>query len=370
MWLKKIKLQYFKNYESIETDFSEGLNGFVGKNGSGKTNLLDAIHYLSLTKSAFNASDKQNILHDEDFFIIEGFFQDKEEEWKVRCVLQKGKKKVFLVNQNPYETLSEHVGRFPVVLIAPDDQALIEEGSEARRRFFDNLFSQIDKQYLISLIRYNKILKQRNSLLKQFFEEHFFDKDLLSTFDMQLLEEGAKICEKRKIYIKNFKPIFEKHYQFLSNQSELPELKYHSHFLTKDFLEQFKSAREKDLHLQRTTKGTHRDDYELLLDNHSLKRFGSQGQKKSVLIALKLAKFDNIFLHKKIKPLLLMDDIFDKLDEERMNKLLERVASQAFGQIFITDARPERTTQVIQNLEMETKILNIQKGTIQNHERI
>lgn len=357
MFLENIRLFNFKNYEEAQIDFSPQINSIVGENGSGKTNLLDAIHYLSLSKSAFNSIDYQNIRHEKDVFSIQGNFILEEEKYKVLCAYQNGQKKALKVNQKPYSKISEHIGRFPVVLIAPNDSKLITEGSEERRKFFDSIISQLDIEYLENLIQYNRVLKQRNAFLKQSYESQVFDIDLLNVYDEKMLVLGIKISNVREQFIQTFQPIFQKHYQNLSNQKEVTSLTYKSDFKKENYREVFKEARPKDRILQRSTKGIHKDDFVFEIETYSLKKFASQGQQKSFLIALKLTHFEIIQNQKKIKPLLLLDDIFDKLDDNRMNKLVEMVANDIFGQIFITDARPERTETVLARIESERKII-------------
>lgn len=362
MYLENLSVLNFKNYSELELSFSSQINCFVGKNGSGKTNLLDAIHYLCLTKSAFNAVDSQNIKHNEDFFLVKGNFKKNEKSFRVSCNLKTGHKKVFQVNKKKYERISEHVGEFPVVLIAPDDTELIKGGSENRRKFFDSILSQIDQQYLNQLIRYTNLLKQRNSLLKQFHDKNYFDKDILDIYDTQLIETGENIYTRRKKFLEEFEPLFKIHYEDISDYKEKVNMNYSSDYAEKDFLKNFKSSLKKDIALQRTTKGVHKDDFLFSLNDHSLKKFGSQGQIKSYLIALKLAQFDCIKKEKGINPVLLLDDIFDKLDDSRIQKLIRMVASHSFGQIFLTDARPERSMSIFNEIEEEKKYFNIADG--------
>lgn len=362
MYLQSIQLRQFKNYESLDLAFSPQINSIVGENGSGKTNLLDAIYYLSIGKSAFNALDSQNILHNESFFSIQGEFQKEDASYNIRCVVQTGKKKVLKVNQNVYQKISEHLGKFPVVLIAPNDTDLITLGSELRRNFFDSLIAHLDFPYLQKLIQYNHWLKQRNSLLKQQVEGKPLDKDLLETYNLPMLEVGKILNEKRLTFIQEFQPIFQKHYQYLTSQKEKTGISYRSQFSDENYERIFREGLKKDMILQRTNVGIHRDDYEFEINSYPLKKFGSQGQQKSFVIALKLAQFEILKQYKSLTPILLLDDIFDKLDDERMAKLVEMVAHNTFGQIFITDARPERTLQVFENIGVEKSIFHIEQG--------
>ncbi|WP_299465188.1 DNA replication/repair protein RecF [uncultured Microscilla sp.] len=364
MFLEKINLLNFKNYEMLDLDFSSSVNCIVGDNGSGKTNLLDAIYYLSMSKGAFGGGNTQHVLHKEDFFMVKGVFQAKDLDYEVTCGYKKGQAKVFKVNQKQYDKISDHIGRFPVVLIAPNDTDTITEGSELRRKFFDSIISQLDKNYLINLIQYTHHLKQRNSLLKQFAERNFVDRSLIDTYNHKLIALGKAICDKRQEFITEFAPIFREHYQELTENKEITALVYQSQFLEEHYADDFRQALPDDLRLQRTTRGIHKDDYDFLIDDHLLRKFGSQGQQKSYIIALKLAHFDIIKNYTFMKPILLLDDIFDKLDDKRMDKLMRKVAAHTFGQIFITDARPERTQTVFEHIDVEKRIFTIAKGEV------
>jgi len=361
MHLQQIKLSNYKNYESLETLFSERINCIVGANGTGKTNLLDAIHYLSMSKSAFTTIETQNIRHQQDFFFIAGKFELENKKHKLMASLQKGQKKSLKVNNKAYDKISEHIGRFPVVMIAPDDQELVKEGSETRRKFFDGLLSQIDGAYLQHLITYYKVLKNRNSLLKQFAEKEYFDRDLLEPYSQGILHYGQLIYERRKAFCQEYLPLFTKHYSQLTSGKEEVNLKYISELQTDNFELEFSTNLSRDRILQRTSMGVHRDDFLFEIGGYPLKKYGSQGQQKSFVVALKLAMFEIIQQKKEFKPLLLLDDIFDKLDEQRINRLMEMVAGNTFGQIFITDAREERTRKILKKNKLEAKIINVQK---------
>lgn len=364
MLLENLSLVNFKNYPSLNITFSPDINCFVGHNGSGKTNLLDAIYYLSMTKSAFNSVDQQNIRHQEAFFSIKGTFSKQEDNITIHCSLKTGQKKVFKKNKKAYEKISEHIGLFPTVLIAPYDTDLIRDGSEFRRKFFDSILAQINQVYLQKLIQYNHLLKQRNSLLKQFAERRYFEKDLLASYDLPLIALGEYIYTERKQFIDLFKPVFLNHFNFISSKKEAPELIYRSDLAHPDFIQRFNDSLKKDLLLQRTTMGIHKDDFDFIIDGNPVKKFGSQGQQKSFIIALKLAQFDMVKKVKGFNPLLLLDDIFDKLDELRIHKLMTMVAGNSFGQIFVTDARPERTRKMFENINTEVRIFNIEDGGI------
>lgn len=364
MWLEKIRLLTFKNYEEVAIDFSQYINCFVGENGSGKTNLLDAIYYLSFTKSAFSSTEQQNLRHGAPLFLIKGTFHRQDEAYDIQFSLQRGQKKDARNSRIPYDKLSEHIGLFPAVLISPDDTNLIRERSDNRRRFFDSIISQINHAYLDNLIRYNHVLRQRNSLLKQFAERHTYDQDLLDSYSEQLLSLGKQIYEARQAFVIQFIPLFEQHYRYLSDDKEAVSVQYESHFAEAHFKEAFYRAYQRDLTLQRTTRGIHRDDFVFEIAQYPVKKYGSQGQQKSFVIALKLAQFEIIYRETGVKPLLLLDDIFDKLDDHRIAQLTRLVIAQTFGQLFVTDARPERTYQLFGELEIEKKFFTIRQGEV------
>jgi DNA replication and repair protein RecF len=363
MHLESISLHNFKNYESLIATFSPDINCFVGKNGSGKTNLLDAIYYLCITRSAFNPLDNQCALHGEDYFSLKGKINLGDRISTIICGMQTGKKKLIKLDDKPYKKASEHLGKFPVVLIAPNDTDVIRNGSEDRRKFFDAIIAQTSQAYLNQLVDYNHVLKQRNSLLKQFAERNYFDAPLLQQYTDQLIDLGGKIYTHRKTFLTTFKPIVQHHYSQLSENSEPMDLLYESDF-EGDVEAIYKQNIKKDIILKRTSIGIHKDDYHFMMNDELIKKFGSQGQQKSYLIALKLANFDYIFSETGSKPLLPLDDIFDKLDDFRITKLMGMVASDAFGQIFVTDARPERSHKVFDTIGHEVKFFEIDGGRI------
>ncbi len=367
MHLESIRLSNFKNYASANLEFSRDINCFLGKNGSGKTNLLDAVFYLSFTKSAFQTQDAQCVLHNEQFFSIKGSFNLDEKERVVLCGLQTGKKKLVKLDDKPYKKASEHIGKFPIVLIAPNDTDVIRGTSEDRRKFFDAIISQVDTPYLQNLIQYNHALKQRNSLLKQFAERDYFDKDLLEPFDEKLITLGNEIYKIRKAFLSSFQDMVKSHYQNLSEGSEDIDLLYESHF-AEDVRARFAENQKKDLILKRTNVGIHKDDFPFLMGGLPIRKFGSQGQQKSYLISLKLANFDYLLDKKEVKPLLLLDDIFDKLDDLRIAKLIEMVASDKFGQIFVTDARPERTRSMFEKIDQDVRMFHIEDNVLKTME--
>jgi DNA replication and repair protein RecF len=364
MWLENISLLNFKNYEELSLTFSPQVNCLVGENGSGKTNLLDAIYYLSLTKSAFSSTEGQNIRHDQHFFMVKGLFHKEDQNFQVQFSLQEGQKKQFKNSRIPYEKLSEHIGLFPAVLITPNDTDMIRGGSEIRRKFYDGIMSQISGDYLDHLLRYNHHLRQRNSLLKQFAEGQRYDKDLLDSYSHALLESGTFIHAYRKRFVREFFPIFTEHYNNLSGQKEAVDIRYQSDFDQPNFADTFYRSYRRDMQAQRTTQGVHKDDYHFEIDQHPVKKYGSQGQQKSFVISLRLSQFDIIREAKGVKPLLLLDDVFDKLDDFRIAKLSEMVAARSFGQLFVTDARPERTYQIFSPIEADKKVFTIHRGKL------
>lgn len=351
MYLQNLRLYHFRNYEDRFFTFSADLNCIVGKNGSGKTNLLDAVYFLALSKSSIHNQDQLSIRFGEDFGVVEGVFRTDRDE-VVACHLQRQGKKTVTADHKVYEKLSDHIGKYPVVLIAPNDTDLIRDGAETRRKLFDGILSQLYPDYLQTYLRYNKALDQRNGLLKQFAEQQFFDSDLLKIYSEQIIELGQKIFEARKRFIQEFAPLFNTHYSTLSENREEVTLNYLSDAARDDFGRSFHANTDRDLAAQRTTLGVHKDDYEFLMSGMPVKKFGSQGQRKSYIMALKLAQFDCIHREKGVKPILLLDDIFDKLDDRRIERLIGMIRDGAFGQVFITDARAERTAEILADTEV------------------
>lgn len=373
MHLEKLSLTNFKNYEDGRYVFGRQVNVIVGPNGSGKTNLLDAVYFLALSKSAFQSQDALSILHDADYMILDGTFREgapeHEHHVQITISIQRGQRKVLLADKKPYERVSEHIGRFPVVLMAPNDTDLVREHSEERRHFFDGVLSQLDADYLRDFLQYQQVLKQRNSLLKLFAERQHVDYDLLDTYDDPLLELSARIHARRQRFIGEFLPIFRRHYAYLSDDRETVTIRYESEVGESNFAEDFRRNRPRDLAAQRTTTGIHKDDYAFEIGSRdgaaqsmgsvALKKFGSQGQQKTFVIALKLAQFDQLEAQKNIKPILLLDDIFDKLDDKRIGKLIQCMDEGMFGQLFITDARPERTRELLATVVADVRFFEI-----------
>ncbi len=351
MHLEKLQLVHFKNYENRFFTFSAGLNCILGPNGSGKTNLLDAIYFLGYCKSAIHSQDALNIQFEKEYLQIEGLFS-KDETELIACQIPRIGKKTFSQSKVPYERLSDHIGKYPAVLILPDDTDLVRDGSETRRKLFDGILSVIEPAYLQDFILYSKVLDHRNSLLKLFAERQLVDHDLLQIYTQQLLEIGKRIFEVRTAFIQKFTPLLLKHYAYLTDSAEEISLAYTSEWQFEDFETLFKNNIQHDLAAQRTTKGTHKDDYVFHINGQSLKKYGSQGQRKSYVMAIRMAQFEIISEVKGFKPILLLDDIFDKLDENRIQKLVQMIKENVFSQIFLTDARPLRTRQLFKNVDV------------------
>jgi DNA replication and repair protein RecF len=364
MYIEKISLLNFKNYPELELSFSERINMLTGYNGSGKTNLLDAIYCLCLTKSFLSSSDQQMMSNGQSFFSILGWFYSNTLNHKVQYDFD-GKKKAFTVEKKPYPKLSDHIGRFPAVVLTPHDTDLIRDGAEERRRFFDTLFSQADHVYLEALIRYTHFLKQRNALLKQASEGILIDRILMDAYESNLLMSGLVIATKRQYYLERLMPVFQEYYALLSPEHEISSIIYETAVLSEAFEIEFKEAYKKDILLQRTSKGVHRDDFRFLLQNEPIKHFGSQGQQKTFVIALKLAQYELLKECTGHVPILLMDDIFDKLDDVRIENLIGLVKKRISGQLFISDARPERSVKFFQSDWKDFRMFNITQGKVE-----
>ena len=356
MEITKLALLNYKNFESKDLKFNTKVNCFVGKNGIGKTNILDAIYHLCYGKGYFNPVASQNIKHGTDFFVVEGSFNKDEREERIICSLKKGSKKIIKRNGKAYDRLSDHLGLLPLVIISPADRDLIIEGSEMRRKFMDGVISQLDKNYLNSLINYNKILSQRNSLLKYFAINHTFDPDTLAVYNDQLASYGKEIHSKRTAFLTDFIPLFKEQYALISGGEETVDISYHSKLNQSSFKELLANNLDRDRALQYSSVGTHKDDLSFEITGYPVKKFGSQGQQKSFLIALKIAQF--YFTKKQLKttPILLLDDIFDKLDENRVAQIVSLVDQEEFGQIFISDTHPERTEAIVKKIHHSYKI--------------
>ena len=359
MILKSLSLLNYKNFDAYSVKFDAKINCFVGPNGVGKTNVLDAIYHLSFGKSYFNPIASQNIKHDEDFFVVDGVYKKNDRDEKIIVSLKRGQKKMIKRNGKSYERFSEHIGFLPLVIISPSDRDLIIEGSDTRRKFIDGVISQSDKNYLECLLNYSKILSQRNALLKYFSLNNNFNKDTLDVYNQQLNEYGNNIHYKRKLFLETFIPIFKSRYKSISNDNENVDLSYNSQLNESSLLELFKSNINKDRMLQYTSVGTHKDDLDFSIKGFPVKKFASQGQQKSFLIALKLAQFDFIKRQSGVTPILLLDDIFDKLDEQRVSQIIKLVDDENFGQLFISDTHADRTKNAIKSVHQSYQIFQL-----------
>ncbi len=365
MFLKNLKLINFKNYSEADIELSRNINCFTGDNGAGKTNILDAVYYLSFCKSYFNPIDTQNIKHGEEFFAIHGTYLNQESLNDTVSVIQKrNKKKSVKFNKKEYSRLADHIGKIPLVMVSPYDRDLINEGSEVRRKYIDGVISQFDHVYLDNLLNYNKALAQRNALLKSFAEHRYFDKASLEIWNDKLVLYGNPVFEKRKEFIEEFNPLFEKYYQTLAQNSENVKIIYKSQLLSEDYNLLLENNIDKDLALRYTSSGIHKDDLIFEINGYPVKKFGSQGQQKTFVIAIKLAQFEFINQVKKFKPLLLFDDIFDKLDHKRVNQIIDLVGKENFGQVFITDTQPERIEAIFKNTSIDHKVFFVNNGNV------
>lgn len=367
MVLQELNIVNFKNITGSALNFTTGFNCFVGKNGVGKTNVLDAIYHLSMCKSFFNLPDAQNIRHGEPFFVIQGKYLRDGDKVDVYCGIKRGQKKVFKRNQKVYDKLSEHIGLLPLVMISPEDFVLIEGGSEERRKLMDGIISQCDRDYLHQLICYNKALLQRNSLLKASVGKRL-DTEVLELWDEQLVTSGEIVMKKRKDFLEEFKTVFQLYYEQLSLGREKVELKYKPSVNSGDYKSSLREAIERDRLLTYTTVGIHRDDLALNIGDYPVKKTGSQGQKKTFLIALKFAQY--AWLHRAggVKPLLLLDDIFDKLDTDRVNQIVKIVGTDVFGQIFITDTNRGHIDDILKSQTKDYRLFTVHGGEISAEE--
>ena len=364
MILKRISILNYKNLEQVELDFSSKMNCFIGQNGMGKTNLLDAVYYLSFCKSSTNPIDSQNIMHEQDFFMLQGsYIADGGDVEEIYCGMKRRQKKQFKRNKKEYTRLSDHIGLVPLVMVSPSDSDLISGGSEERRRFMDVVISQYDKEYLDALIRYNKAMTQRNVLLKGDMEP---DNELMSVWEEMMAACGEVVYKKRCKFIEEFIPTFQAFYSYISQDKEQVSLAYESHAMQGSLLQQLIDSRQRDRIMGYSLKGIHKDDLSMSLGDYPIKKEGSQGQNKTYLIALKLAQFD--FLRRtgsNTTPLLLLDDIFDKLDASRVEQIVKLVAGDRFGQIFITDTNRDHLDKILKKIEGEYKVFRVSDGMIE-----
>ena len=361
MYLKSLQLVNFKNYAEGYYEFSDKVNAVVGANGSGKTNLLDAIHYMSLCKSYFLSQDGYAIRFGEEAFALHGEFHGfgDDRSRKVSCVYRQGGRKSVRFNGKEYDRLSDHIGQFPLIMVAPYDNDIIHEGSEVRRRFFDMAISQFDREYLHDLVSYHKVLSQRNVVLKQSWEAGRLDAALLQIYNDQLVPYAESVYGKRRLFVETIIPVFRKYYDYLSESKEEVEIRYLSALESQPFGLTLQQNAEADFRSGHTTAGVHKDDYDFLMDGRSVKRFSSQGQQKSFALALKLSQFDYIYNMRKLKPILLLDDIFDKLDESRISRLLDLVGNEHFGQVFLSDTDEERIVRILDRHGISHKIFRV-----------
>lgn len=368
MEIRKLHIVQFKNYQEAEISFFEGVNCFIGPNGSGKTNILDAIHYLSMCRSYLNPIDSQNIRFEQSFFMLQSIWNKDGQDVDLYCGVKKGQKKIFKKNKAEYDKLAEHIGSFPAVMISPYDRNLISEGSEVRRKWMDGIISQFDRRYLENLMRYNRILDQRNALLKNQLKNGFFDRESFEVWDEQLLEMGHSISTKRQEFLKEFIPIFQLFYDELGASGESVNLIYKSQLIEGDFRSLLAVNMDRDKHLGYTSVGIHKDDLIFELNAYPIKKFGSQGQQKSYLIALRLAQYEWLKKHLNQNPLLLLDDIFDKLDNNRVEKLMQMVSNHSFGQVLVTDTDEERVKRIFDSIQEPFRMFKVESGKIEQIE--
>ncbi|MDD4142696.1 MAG: DNA replication and repair protein RecF [Bacteroidales bacterium] len=367
MILNSIKIFNFKNIEDFEEDFSPNLNCLTGDNGVGKTNLLDAIHYLSFSKSYFNTLDLKNIRHGEEFFAIHGKYTNNNTTDSISCIQRENQKKQLSLNDKIYKKFSDHIGKYPLIMISPYDNDLINMGSDIRRKYADVVISQFNAEYLANLIAYNKIVQQRNNLLKQLENFSSSDYSLIELLNEQLLPKGKFIYDERKKFFIELAPVFQKYYDIISSPHEKVRLNYISQLDKEDFVNLLNNNFEKDKILKFTTVGTHKDDIAFFINDFSVKNYASQGQQKSFTIAMKFAQFDYIQEHTGKKPILLLDDIFDKLDDSRVANIIKLVSGDKFGQVFITDTNSERVSNLLKETGKEGKLF-IMKQPATSHE--
>ena len=363
MHLQRLNLVNFKNYEASEISLSDGINCFVGNNGAGKTNILDAVH-LSICKSYMNVKDRQNIRFDQPFFVIEGDWKKEDVQINIYCAVKVGSKKVFRRNKKEYEKLSDHIGQFPAVMISPYDRDLISEGSEVRRKWMDGIISQFDRQYLATIQKYSKVLAQRNALLKNMAEHQLFDRESIEIWNVQLVELGNDIFKKRQEFLEEFIPVFQTHYDAIGLKQEEVHMEYRSQLHEDSFEYLLQKYEKKDAITRYSNAGTHKDDLLFTIKGHPVKKFGSQGQQKSFVIALRLAQYEWLKNHLNTKPVLLLDDIFDKLDHTRVERLMRLVADHFFGQVLVTDTDKDRVETIFSRNNLPCRIFEVKEGQI------
>lgn len=365
MHLKTLHLVNFKNYEETEIHLSSRINCFVGKNGVGKTNILDAVHYLSMCRSYMNVVDRQNIRFDQPFFVIQGDWIKDDTAINIHCAVKTGAKKVFRRNKKEYEKLADHIGQFPAVMISPYDRDLISEGSELRRKWMDGIISQFDRKYLDLIQKYAKVLVQRNALLKNMAEHRLFDRDSIEVWNEQMIVLGKEIHRKRSVFLDEFIPVFQRHYDSIGNENEQVHLVYKSQLNDAPMEKLLVEYERKDAYTRFSNAGIHKDDLIFEIKGHPVKKFGSQGQQKSFLIALRLAQYEWLKNHLGVLPILLLDDIFDKLDHTRVEKLMKLVANNYFGQVLVTDTDLQRVQTIFGESDLKAKIYQVEEGRVE-----
>ena len=360
MWLKRLSLINFKNLSQAEIELAQGFNCFVGDNGAGKTNVLDAVHYLSMSKSAFTMTDGQSVKHGEEFFMAEGsYLMDSERLESVSCAFSRKGGKVLKRNGKEYERLADHVGNFPLVIVSPRDTELITDAAEERRRYLNSFISQLDSAYLSAIMRYNAVLAERNRFLKSSSDEQ-----MLLIYDMQLSEHGTRVYERRREVVEQMRPMVEEYYRYLSDDREKVKITYRSELDEQSLSNLLLSSRQRDIINQFTCAGVHRDDLIFSIAEYPLRKYGSQGQQKSFLIALKLAQYRMIAEHSGERPILLLDDLFDKLDVGRVERLLSLVSGEGFGQILITDCNKLRLEDRLRSAGVGYQVFTVQGGEV------
>jgi DNA replication and repair protein RecF len=365
MHLKSLHLVNFKNYEEAEIALSPQINCFVGSNGAGKTNILDAVHYLSMCKSYMNVVDRQNIQFEQPFFVVQGDWEKDGDKINIHCAVKTGVKKVFRRNKKEYEKLADHIGQFPAVMISPYDRDLISDGSELRRKWMDGIISQFDRRYLDVIQKYTKVVVQRNALLKNMAEHRLFDRDSMEVWNEQMIILANEIHAKRTKFLEEFIPVFQRHYDAIGTKHEEVHLVYKSQLNDAPLDQLLKEYERKDAYTRFSNVGTHKDDLIFEIKGHPVKKFGSQGQQKSFIIALRLAQYEWLKNHLGVAPVLLLDDIFDKLDHTRVERLMKLVADNFFGQVLVTDTDLQRVKTIFAESELEAKLFLVEEGKVE-----
>lgn len=358
-YLSSLSLLHFRNHREAEVELGPEVNCFVGPNGVGKTNLLDAVHYLSLAKSYFDPVDMHNILRGEELFMVQGRLHTEDGQDTVLCSVRTGQRKILSRNKKEYDRLADHVGRYPVVMITPYDGQLILDGSEVRRKFLDGLIAQFDRNYLEALIRYNRSVAQRNTMLKRFAEQGGGSLEMLEPWDEQLIAHGSTVFEVRRAFMQELVPLLEQHYQGISAGPERVALEYRSALEATPLRELLRQGWDRDRLSGYTGQGVHKDDLIFTINGQPLKRYASQGQQKTYLIALKLAQFDLTQQRSSVRPIILLDDIFDKIDPQRMRHLLKLLSDQRFGQVLITDTDASRLHTALDGLDLDVRFFHL-----------